>query len=236
MWTCPACSRSFVNRHQWHSCVELSLDAALADASDRAVALYGAVAAAIGDCGVARVHPQRTRIAFISSMTFASVALARRWVDVTLITESPIDDPRIRSLECYGPTSFAHTVRLVEVTDLDDDVRRWLCRSLRRGDRTTLDPTADVEPLAGRPLELVTVPLRCELVRRDGRLALRIPRYAADVFAAHPEVVARIGRDHVGGRVRRGGGGWSVDIPVGTLEAAGLGEGEMVDAFLRADL
>jgi hypothetical protein len=116
------------------------LEAKLAAASDHVVDLCRELHAAMSACGQFRIHPQKTRIAFISTMTFAGARLARRWMDVSLITPEPIDDPRIRSWS-YGPTSFAQGLRIAEVKDLDADVREWLCISLRRSDPAHRGPS-----------------------------------------------------------------------------------------------
>ncbi len=236
MWTCPQCGRTFANRHQWHSCIQLSLSAVLAGASEQSAELYRRFEAAVAACGPFRIHPQKTRIAFISTMTFASARLARRWVDISLITSEPIDDPRIRGLDCYGPTSFGHTLRIAEPGELDADVRAWLCAARRRGARETLDPAAHVQPLVGRPLELVRVPLRCVASRADDTVALAVPRYAAEVFQLHPAVVARLAGQQIPGVVA-----WSAEGPRLLLDTAragdqGIADGDAVDVFLRADL
>jgi hypothetical protein len=96
----------------------------------------------LAEAGDFRIHSQKTRIAFISRMSFASVKLARRWVDLAFIMPNPIDDPRIRRIELYGPTSFSHHVRLGEVEQVDRAVRGWLAEALRRGDQETLNPRA----------------------------------------------------------------------------------------------
>ena len=235
-WTCPECSRTFARQHQWHSCIELSLETALATASDHAVSLYRAFEDTMRTCGPFRIHPQKTRIAFINTMTFASARLARRWIDVMLITAEPIDDRRIRTLECYGPTTFTNGVRIAEIDDLDAAFRRWACDSLRRGSQETHEPAAHVEALVGRPLELVVVPLRGEVVDADGVLVVRIPRYAADVFQAHPSVGVRLIGHDVRGLVEAGDDRWWVRLPPQTLESLGLGAGDGVDVTLRADL
>lgn len=234
MWTCPACSRRFANRHQWHSCIELTLGARLAEMSDLAVELYRAVEAAVRTCGPFRIHPQRTRIAFIAEMTFAGVAPALRWVDVSFITAAPVDDARIRTLHCYGPTSFDHRIRLDDRAAVDADVRRWLCAAWRRGTRETLDPDADVTPLVGRPLELVAVPVRARVVRTDGSATLAIPRHAGEVFARHDVVRASIGRRDASGRVTFGPDGWCVTLTGDDPGGDDLGIGDTVDVLLRA--
>lgn len=235
LWECPRCGRQFATAGQWHSCGNPELDDLLAQATDHAVGIYDAVTAALAGAGPFRIHPQRTRIAFISRMTFASLRLARRWADLDLILEGPIDDERIRRIDLYGPTSFDHLVRVGSPGEVDHDVEEWLRRALRRGDQETLDPHAHVEPLVGRPLEILHVPLRSRAVRRGGALGLRVPRYAAEAFDAHPRLIARIGRDRHPGAID-----WDDRKPVLVLDdgagTAGLGDGDPIDVYLTADL
>lgn len=124
----------------------------------------------MASCGEFRVHPQKTRIAFITTMTFAGVKLARRWVDVS-----------------------------------------------------------------GRPLELVIVPLRSFVVERADGLALKVPRYAAEVFGARPAVLARIGRSRIVGEIEQARDEWRFVVSEGGLRELGLGVGDTLDLFVRAD-
>ncbi len=235
-WECPACGRRYAKRNQWHSCGNVDLDATLAKHTDAAVAVYWAVESALAVPGEVRVHPQRTRIAFISTMTFASVRLARRWADLSFITADPVDDARIRRIELYGPTSWGHTVRLSSSDEVDDDVRGWLAEARRRGDRETLDPHAPVAPLVGHALEVLLVPLRAVVAAGPDGPALAIPRHAAEAFAEHPLVRVRIRREVHRGRVESGGGGATVVLDGLDPAELGLGEGDPVDLTLAADL
>lgn len=236
MWTCPECGRQFASKHQWHSCIELSLESALANASVRARGLYRAVEGATARCGDFRIHPQKTRIAFITNMTFAGVKPARRWVEVSFVTPEPIHDPRINRIECFGPTSFSHTFRLNSAAQLDPTIEGWLCQAWRRGNQETLDPGAHVQPLTGRVLELVVVPLRALVVNQDHDLALKIPRYAAEVFARHAATKARIGAAVVHGRIESVDETWLLSPRTPVLRELGLGIGDSVDASIRADI
>jgi hypothetical protein len=202
----------------------------------RSVELYRAFEAAVFACGEVRVHPQRTRIAFISTMTFAGAKLALDWMDIMSITPEPIDDPRIRSIVCYGPTSFGDGLRIAAASDLDADIREWLCVAKRRGDEAPLDPDARVAPLTGRPLGLVHVPLRSRVIERSEARALRIPGYAADVFGVRPAVRVSVGGEQARGMVGASGtSGW-VAFAGHELESLGLGVGDAVDVGLCADL
>ena len=201
LWECPDCRRRFVHVRQWHSCGNPDLDDVLEEASDEARLIYEAIVDAIGRAGEFRIHPQKTRISFITRMTFASVKLARRWVDLSFIVERAVDDARIRRIEVYGPTSFNHEIRVGSPTDVDRGLSGWLAAARRRGDQETLDPRARVEPLVGRPLEVVLVPLRTKVVDHGDRLGLSLPRHAVEVFEAHPRVIARMGRDRYPGTI-----------------------------------
>ncbi len=235
LWTCPSCERQFANTNQWHSCIEMAVEEHLAPKTELAVGIYRAVEAALLVCGEFRVHPQKTQIAFIARMTFGGVKLARRWADLSFILPAPVDDPRIRSIELYGPTSFGHRLRLEAAAEVDRDVRRWLCEAHRRGLQDTLDPAAEVDAAVGHVLEHMMVPLRTRVVAHPDGLALGLPQYAAQAFGAHPFVLARIRGAHYPGEIQK-----QADRPVLWLAEAlvqlGLGLGDEADAFLTADL
>jgi len=236
MWTCPRCSRRFANVNQWHSCGNPELAELLAPHTPNVVAIYRAVESAIATSGEFRVHPQKTRIAFISRMSFAGVKLARRWADLTFILPRPVDDDRIRRIDLYGPTSFGHGMRLGTAAEVDATVQRWLAEARRRGDQETLDPAAHIEPLVGRPLQQVIVPLAARIETDDDDLAIALPRYVGEGFAAHPYVVARISGTHYPGVVSPAPTGTILTLQPGTLQSLGLGDGDRLDVFLSADL
>lgn len=235
LWACPSCHRRFANPNQWHSCIELELEEHLASKSDIAVAIYRAVESALALCGEFRIHPQKTRVAFIARMTFAAVRLMKRWADLSLILPTPLDDLRVGELELYGPTSFGHRIRLTDPIEVDLDVRSWLCAAHTRGEQETLNPHADVEAVVGHALECMLAPLRTRVVASDDGLVLAVPRYVAQAFGAHPYVVARIRGDHHPGTIRIIDGRPQLMLG-GALERLGFGVDDEADAFLAADL
>ena len=235
LWTCQDCGRRFANRNQWHSCIEMALEEHLADKSPHAVGLFQAFEAAVRDCGEYRIHPQKSRVAFIASMTFAGAKLAQRWIDVSFIVPSPISDKRIRTIEMYGPTSFGHSIRISQPEGINADVRAWLCEAHRRGRQETLDRMAEVAPVTGLALQRLMVPLRATVIEDGEELALRLPRYAVTAFAHHPAVVARVDKVELSGTVASQNGGTLSFAQPGALRALGVGVGEKTDAFLRAE-
>jgi len=232
MWTCSRCGRSFANRNQSHSCLELSTAQHLAGRNDLAISIYEAVVEALESCGEFRIHAQKTRIAFITRMTFAGVSLAERWVDLSLISPTVIDDPRIRKLFLYGPTSWGHSVRLNRPDDVDEQVKVWLCLALKRGDQETLDPNAEVPPVTGRSLELFRTAFRATVEEGDGGLMVRAPDHVGEALGLVDHVLARVrGVEYPTVLVRDAGATW---VPVDP--GLGLGAGDVIDLYLRVAL
>ena len=225
MWTCPDCGRSFANTNQAHACQTTTVDDYLADRTDLAISIYHAVTSALQRAGEFRVHPQKTRIAFISRMTFAGLTLARRWADLGFILPEPLDSGRIRKLELYGPTSWGHSMRLESPDAVDAVVEGWLAEALRRGDQETLDPTREVAPLNPGQLAIFWTGFRVRV--RDGRVQL--PGHVSEALALADYVSAQIGGQESEIPLRREGGLTFLDVD----SATGLGNGDQTDVFLR---
>jgi hypothetical protein len=228
MWTCPRCGRSFANRNQAHACQTTTDDDYLADRSDLAISIYEKMVEALEEAGEFRVHPQKTRVAFISRMTFAWISLARRWADVGFILPDPLDDARIRKLELYGPTSWGHSMRLGSPGEVDDGVTGWLGQALRRGNQETLDPSHEVRPLNGRQLEIFWTGFRVKV--ESGRVAL--PGFVADALALTDQVFAQIGGHKAEAVLHRSDGVTRIDVD----PTFGLGEGNQTDVFLKVSM
>lgn len=228
MWACPVCGRSFANRNQAHACQTTTVEDYLAGKTDLAISIYWAVVAALEEAGEFRFHPQKTRIAFISRMTFGGVSLARNWADLGFILPEPLDDERVRKLELYGPTSWGHSIRLGSSREVDDEVSAWLAEALRRGDQETLNPSHPVMPLVARQLEVFRTGFRGRI--EDGRIAL--PGYIADAMALVDRVSAQVGGHKAETALLRLAGVTYVDVDPTT----GLGEGDQTDVFLRASM
>lgn len=235
MWSCQECGRTFANANQWHACTDLSVEERLAGESDLAVALYRAVVAELETHGPFRIHPQQTRIAFIATMSFASVRFARGWVDLTLITAAPIESDRVRRLELYGPTSFGSTIRLSSVGEVDESVRTWLGRAYARGIRKTLDSHATVAVVRPPVRDVLVVPLKARVgVEGDGTRHLVVPPYAAESLGSRSDITV----DFVGGgrvlAMTERDGTWHVVAGVDwALAERGLGDGDDVEVVLR---
>lgn len=244
LWTCPGCGRSFANRNQWHSCDTATLEERTSTwpplARDLLSDIQNVLAAAAASPERAgapplRVHPQRSRVAFITRMTFAGLAPGRSWADLSLILPTPVENARIDRIDVYGPTSFGHRVRLRDRDEIDDDVRAWLAAALRRGDQTTLDPDARPGPLQGHALHVAQVPLRAT-VRATGTAEawLVLPGWVHPLMLAASGTTVRVAGETRPCRLHASGGRTAAHLDGPLLRELGLGEGEKVDAVLRA--
>lgn len=212
--------------------MRLAQDEVLSSKSERARAIHAAFDAVVRACGDVRVHPQKTRIAYIAQMTFASIRLGRAHADLSLVLDGPVCDERVRAIDAYGPTSFAHELRVTAPEHIDDDVRTWIERASRRGRRETLERAGPVPPVAPPALDVLRVPLRSAVVDREGHLACRVPVWTAQALGLCHLVQAKVGRHDRLGTLRHGER--RVTFEPGTLEALGLGAGDTTDLFLRA--
>lgn len=235
MWSCRQCGRTFANANQWHACTDLSVEDRLAEESAEAVALYRTIVAELESHGPFRIHPQRSRIAFIATMTFASVRFARSWVDLSLITAKPIASDRVRAVDLYGPTTFDSTVRLSAVAQVDDDLRTWLGHAYARGIRKTLDSHASVGTVRDPIRDVLRVPLVARVgVEPDGTRYLIVPAYAAEALGHRSDVTVDLAG---GGRVlamTERDGTWHTIVGIDSaLATRGLGDGDDVEVVLR---
>jgi hypothetical protein len=215
-------------RNQSHACLDISADEHLVGKSALAREIYETVVEALEDCGEFRVHAQKTRIAFISRMSFAGISATKSAVDLSLILPAPIEDERVRKLVLYGPTSWGHTIRLTEPSSVDAHVKRWLCEAWRRGKQETLDPTAVVQPLSGRPLEVFESAFAARIEEVDGEVMARLPGHVGQALARVGDVLIRVrGQSH---RTELHHGPEESWV---SLTGTGLAAGERTDVYLR---
>ncbi len=88
--------------------------------------LYRAYEAAVRGCGPIRIHPTKTRIGFITRMTFAGASLKKRYIDITLMLPYRSKSRRFRKIETFGPGTHVHHLRISSLEEIDDKVRGWL--------------------------------------------------------------------------------------------------------------
>jgi len=175
LWTCPTCHRRFANRNQWHACSTIGLDEQLAGKSPEAVAIFRRFADEVRRCGPVSIIPERTRIAFATRMSFASVVLRKRWVDAGLVFGRRPRSSRFHRVETFSPRNHVGTLRLETPEQVDGQVGRWIGEAYLVGLQRHIRPI-DPPPIRAPRLDLVTMSpeLMVAILRGDWDWAARI--------------------------------------------------------------
>jgi hypothetical protein len=84
-------------------------------------------------CGPVRIHPAKTRVGFITRMTFAAATPARDRLRCHLILSRRVGLPRFRKIEQYSPRCFGHYFNLRDQAELDEELRALVAEAYRVG-------------------------------------------------------------------------------------------------------
>ena len=126
LWLCPACSRKFAKRNQWHSCGSISIDAHFEDKPPEIRALFDNLSARLGKFGPFRMDAVRSSINLAARHHFGGVRVLADGLRIGFILSQPVDHPRILRIERISPTIYAHRVKITRKEDLDATVLGWL--------------------------------------------------------------------------------------------------------------
>jgi hypothetical protein len=140
LWTCPSCGRAFANRNQFHFCSNVRLDEHFAGRDPQVIATFHALLEAAEKSGPVKVLPEKTRIAFQVRMSFAAFSLRRHWVDGHVVLARRLESPRFRRIDVISPRNQVHVFRLVEPSQVDGEVERWLHEAYSVGEQKHLKP------------------------------------------------------------------------------------------------
>lgn len=144
MWTCPRCSQKFVNRNQWHSCNQGTIDDFLAGRSDEAVRLFHFLLDEFNKLGVFELHPAKTRVALVGRMRFASInRIGRDFVDGHIVLDkSRADETCFYRIDQFGPRAFVHNFRIYKRSDISRKLRKYMKMAVAIGQRTHIRPAS----------------------------------------------------------------------------------------------
>jgi hypothetical protein len=132
LWTCPECGAKFVNKNQWHSCGQASLDSWLTHLGPTGRALYGSFEAMIASFGEYHVAPAKTRIAFLGKVRFAGITeLTDEAMVCSFSLPYELASSRFVRVREVAPGWFLHTLRVTSPTDLDQEAVAWFRESYR---------------------------------------------------------------------------------------------------------
>lgn len=140
-WTCPRCHRTYKNRNQAHSCVNVSVEDHLKGKGPLARELYDVWHRFVAGMTSFRVHAQKTRIAFIDVMSFAGVTkVAKDHIDCAFVLRRRVDSPRLKVVVDAPANWFSYRLRIHHPDELDSEVRQWVREAAEVGKGTTRAP------------------------------------------------------------------------------------------------
>jgi hypothetical protein len=132
LWTCPKCGAKLVTRNMWHSCGQATLADWKARMGPRARRLYRRFEHMIAACGEYHVAPAKTRIAFMGEVRFASVTrLSETGMTCSFALPRALASARLAKVEEVVPGWWAHSLRVTELEQLDEELQAWLRDSYR---------------------------------------------------------------------------------------------------------
>ncbi len=135
LWQCPACGKSFIQRGLWHSCTIVSLGEHFSG-KERARELFAAFCNALDQNGPFRLSIAKTRIGFITNMTFAAVSVRKDYLRGHFLLLRRAESDKILKHEHFPPY-WLHQFALRNETELDDEMRAWLAESYAVGSGKT---------------------------------------------------------------------------------------------------
>jgi hypothetical protein len=138
MWICPNCQQQFLNKNQYHSCNERTVEDFLKGKSVHTVELYNYFIEEYQKIGEFVLHPAKSRIAFAGKTRFGYIhRLGKDFLDVSLTFDKPYRDNLCfyRIGEVPGGKIFQHYLRIYSKDDINKEVRKYMKLALHHSSR-----------------------------------------------------------------------------------------------------
>ncbi len=112
-----------------HTCETYDLEWHLAGKSAAVVAMYHLLVEAVGSLGEMEVVPMKSSILLRVKTAFVNVTVRRKWLDIYFAVDGERSGRRIRRTERISARRFAHSVRIEDPDDIDDELMAWLAEA-----------------------------------------------------------------------------------------------------------
>ncbi|MFX1569288.1 MAG: DUF5655 domain-containing protein [Promethearchaeota archaeon] len=128
-WKCPKCKREFSKRNQWHSCVSISINEHFEGKAPLQKKIYNVLQKEIEKFGQIRIDAVQTSINIGGKYHFLSLFVLKESLKIDFILERRIQNPRFTRIR--GPTNgyFTYTLKLNDLTDVNNELINWLRES-----------------------------------------------------------------------------------------------------------
>jgi hypothetical protein len=126
----------------WHSCVRVAVRDHLRGRPGAVVDLYRAIARVVRGCGPGvRSVSSKTRTGWMVRARFAGVEFRKDHVLLSFWLKREISSPRLRSAY-YGRRDWVYTLPVRSASDLDEELRAWLCEAYLVGRQAWVETEA----------------------------------------------------------------------------------------------
>ena len=126
LWTCPRCQRKFVKANQWHSCGKFNVRQYFDGKPREIVALFERLVELAKACGPVIIASTKSMILFKARTTFAEVKAKKDRLDVHVVFQKRVANPRFTKITVLWPGCIVHSFQVEKIGQLDDVVAGWL--------------------------------------------------------------------------------------------------------------
>jgi hypothetical protein len=133
LWTCPRCGHQFVSRNLSHSCGRYGLADHFTGKNPLRRETFDRLVEIAQGCGPVTVYAQKTRIVFMVRVRFASVVVRKAALDLGLWLTHPVEHPRLRRTEVFGPHIYYPHLSLTGPGEIDPALIDLICEAYRTG-------------------------------------------------------------------------------------------------------
>lgn len=135
-WTCPNCDREFGRARQSHICVPgISVAECFAPWPPAWREIYDSLAAHLDTLGPVHADAVRVGVFLKHERKFAEIRPKARCLSVEIVLPRVVDHPRIARRIRQSSEYVVHIVKVVAVTEVDDQLRDWLTESCQAAGR-----------------------------------------------------------------------------------------------------
>ncbi len=126
-WTCPYCEREFGRHKQPHTCVPGgTVDASFAGRPSVQREIFAELMVHVNALGPVHVDAVGVGVFLKNDRKLAEIRPMARSLSLALILPHAIDHPRISRTLRASAGRVVSVVKLVQLTDVDDQVKAWL--------------------------------------------------------------------------------------------------------------
>lgn len=129
VWVCPNCRRTFKNKNQWHSCVQVKDEAIFQNKNSQLKKIYDTLKKEVLKFGKVSISPVKSVVLFKTRSTFLAVKPRKESIEMEFILERALNEFPVHKTFQYTKKKVVHFVLLDDVNQIDSQILNWLKES-----------------------------------------------------------------------------------------------------------